>query len=347
LIFSFSRLQLYERCPAAFYYKYLLDLAEAPSEPLVLGKAVHLAIQLYLGGDDMVSAVRASVDNAELQSDPEEVRNLASHPAVMSVMGGSVEQHFELPLDEGGRVILQGYIDWWNQDDKGVYLKDWKTNRSPYSPTDNDQLGLYAWALSELIGADEIKGELVFLRYSYSAMRYKHTYTRLDMSEARQWALNLAMEIEGKLALADPDQFIERPGAHCQYCGYAGLCISSVKVDPIAINDAPAATKLAREVIRLEAAVSEYKDHLKDWVKQNGDVSVDDSLFTFVPSVSLQFSSDKLKELCTELESRGTDYWQYLSLTAAQIKKAGITDEEIGRFGTKKETKTFRLIKAG
>jgi len=355
VIFSFSRLQLYSHCPAAFYYKYLLDLPEPPSEPLVLGKAVHSAIQRYLGGDNMETAVHSSVDDAELPLDLEEVRSLASHPAVMSVMGGTVEDHFCLPLDNGGNVLLQGYIDWWKDDASGIHILDWKTNRSPYLPRDNQQLGLYAWALGQLTGADEVHGELVFLRYSYSAMRYNHTYALQDMSKAREWALGLALDIEGKLAqmnvaantVPDTILFPDKPGVHCQHCGYSGICIRAVTVNPVVIDDMPAATKLAREVIRLEAAVSDYKDHLKSWVKTNGDVSVDDSVFTFVPSSSWHFTDAKLKELCTELDNRGIDYWQYLSMTAAQLKKAGLGDGEISLFGAKRETNTFRLIKAG
>jgi len=355
VIYSFSRLQLYERCPASFYYKYLLDLPEPPSEPLVLGKAVHSAIQRYLGGDDMETALQSSVDEATLPLDPEEVHSLASHPAVMSVMGGSIEQHFMLPLDDSGSIFLQGYIDFWHTDNARVALIDWKTNRSPYLPQNNQQLGLYAWALGQLTGADEVHGELIFLRYSYSTMRYNHTYALQDMSKAREWALGLALEIEAKLAqmniaantVPDTILFPDRPGVHCQHCGYAEICIRSVKVDPVVIYDAPAATKLAREVIRLEAALSDYKDHLKTWVKTNGDVSVDDSVFTFIPLSSWHFSDAKLRELCTELENRSIDYWQYLSMTAAQLKKAGLSDDEVSMFGTRRETKTFRLIKAG
>jgi len=70
-------------------------------------------------------------------------------------------------------------------------------------------------------------------------------------------------------------------------------------------------------------------------------------VFTFVPSASWQFENEKLRELCSELESRGMNFWQYLTLTAAQLKKTGLMEDEIKKFGTKKETLTFRHIKAG
>jgi len=350
MIFSFSRLKQYETCPAAFSYKYLLELPEAPSEPLVLGKAVHTAIEKYLNGDDMDSAVQASVDEAQLPLDTGEVRNLAGHPEVQSVMGGTVEQHFALPLDDSGSVILQGYIDWWNEDNGGVILKDWKTNRIPYQPIKNHQLGLYAWALSQQTGAAEVQGELVFLRYSFSAMRYNHAYNRQDMSDAREWALKQALEIKEKLAqvdsVSDTILFPDRPGVACQHCGYSSLCIRSAKIEPVTINGSADATKVAAEVIRLESALGDMKDKLKIWARDNGDIAVGDSAYSFVPSTSWSIGSDKLYDLCAELHDAGIDVFQYLTLTAANLKKLEVGDDRLEAYGKKKTTQTFRLVKA-
>ena len=355
MIFSYSRLKQYEICPAAFSYKYLLELPEPATEPLVLGKAVHAVIQRYLNGDNMDTAVQTSVDEAELPLDVEEVETLAGHPEVLDIMGGVAEQHFSLALNDSGSVVLQGYIDWWKDDVRGIVLKDWKTNRNPYAPMNNHQLGLYALALSRLTGSSEVDGELVFLRYPFMSYRYRHKYTRQDMYEARQWALNLAGEIQAKLAqmnsasntLSEITLFPDRPNTHCQYCGYASLCINSVKIEPVTIADLPGARKVAAEVLRLEAAVDDLKQKLKSWVKYNDAVQVNDAVFTFVPSASWQFENEKLRELCSELESRGMNFWQYLTLTAAQLKKTGLMEDEIKKFGTKKETLTFRHIKAG
>lgn len=350
MIYSVSRLQLYERCQASFYYKYLLELPESISQPLVLGKTVHTAIEKYLNGDDLDTAVQNARYNAAIELDEQEVYDLASHPTVLSVIGGYVEQHFELPLDDQGRFVIQGYIDYYNHDDSTVTLKDWKTNRSPYEPTANHQMGIYAWALHQLTGANEVQSELVFLRYPNSKRRYVHTYQQPDMEESRQWALSIAMEIESKVKELEQHGdstilFSDQPGVHCQYCGYAEICIRSCKVDPLTIDSADSAVQLATEAIRLEAALTQYKEQLKSWAKTNGDIVLGDSRFSFVPSISWGFTGEQLYDLCVELHERGVDVFQYLSLTAANLKKIGVDEDKLAVYGKKKVSNTFRLTK--
>jgi len=118
-------------------------MSESPTEPLVLGKTVHAAIQMYLSGTDMHTAIEcAMLQEAELPIDRNEVVKLASHSAVTSINGGQVEEHFTIPLDDDGLINFQGYIDYWRELPNGsIQLIDWKTNRMKYDPTANHQLG--------------------------------------------------------------------------------------------------------------------------------------------------------------------------------------------------------------
>jgi len=350
MMYSFSRLKKYSECPASFQYKYLFDMPEVITEPLVLGKTVHATIQAYLGGVDMDAAIDSAMQDAELPIDRNDVAKLAYHPYVTSTNGGHIEDHFVVPLDEYGTIQFQGYIDWWDKKSDGsIQLIDWKTNRIKYAPKENYQLGLYAWYLSRITGAKEINAELAFLRYQSGE---NHIYNIRDMEDARQWALNLAEEIEDKVAewnlvseMQDDSLFQSIPGKHCQYCGYASLCIQSVKIEPLNIEDCADARKLATEVIRLEAALDDMKGKLKEWVKNNGDVSIGDSAFAFVPSVSWSIGAEKLYDLCSELHDNGIDVFQYLTLTAANLKKIGVTDDQLLLYGKQKTSKTFRLVK--
>ena len=57
MLYSFSRLSLYETCPYRFYQKYILGKDDVVTKPLALGKAVHKAIELKIDGaseDDKV-----------------------------------------------------------------------------------------------------------------------------------------------------------------------------------------------------------------------------------------------------------------------------------------------------
>lgn len=330
-------------------------MPELPTEPLVLGKTVHAAIQLYLIGTELQNAVdQAVLQEAELTVDRAEVLHLVEHPMVRGIQGGQVEQQFLIPLDREGVIQLQGYIDWYEQLPSGsVKLIDWKSNRQKYAPTDNHQLGLYSWYLSQVTGATEVDAELVFLRYPYADSRQAYTYTSVEMERARRWALALATEIEDKVAELtlldggeDENLFPAIPGKHCQTCSHTSLCIKSVQIKPVKIDDEVDAQRVAAEVIRLESATSEMKEYLKAWAKEHGAIAVGDSRFDFVSSVSWNIDAEKLYELCSELHDRGLDVFQYLTLTAANLKKMGVTDAQLQLYGKQKTTKTFRLVKA-
>lgn len=355
MIYSYSRLKRYADCPASFQYKYLYEMPELPTESLVLGKTVHTAIQLYLTGTELQNAVdQAILQEAEQAVDREEVLRLVEHPMVKGIQSGQVEERFLIPLDSEGLIQLQGYIDWYEQLPSGaIKLIDWKSNRQKYAPTDNHQLGLYSWYLSQVTGAAEIDAELVFLRYPYADSRQSYTYTSAEMEEARRWALALATEIEDKVAELnlldggeDEHLFPAIPGKHCQTCSHASLCIKSVHIEPVKIEDELDAQRVAAEVIRLESAATEMKEHLKAWAKEHGAIAVGDSRFDFVPSVSWNIDAEKLYELCSDLHDSGVDVFQYLTLTAANLKKMGVTDAQLQLYGKQKTTKTFRLVKA-
>jgi len=355
MIYSYSRLKRYADCPASFQYKYLYEMPEALTEPLVLGKTVHSAIQMYLSGTDMQTAIESAIlQEAELPVDRGEVIRLVQHTMVTGIVGGEVEEHFTVPLDDAGLMNFQGYIDWHKElADGSIQLIDWKTNRSKYDPRENHQLGLYAWYLSQAIGVNEINAELVFLRYPYAESRQAHTYIRSEMEESRKWALQLAEEIDDKVAelnllggVDDESLFPATPGKQCQYCSHASLCIKSVNVDPVRVDDRADAERLAAEVIRLEAALGQMKDKLKAWAKENGGIAVGDSTFDFVPSVSWNIGAEKLYELCAELYDAGIDAFEYLTLTASNLKKMGIDEDWLATYGKKKIAKTFRMTKS-
>ena len=279
MIYSYSRLKRYADCPASFQYKYLYEMEELPTEPLVLGKTVHTAIQLYLTGTELKTSVeQAILQEGELPVDRDEVLRLVDHPMVKGIQSGEIEQRFQIPLDREGMIQFQGYIDWHEELPSGaVKLIDWKSNRQKYMPTDNHQLGLYSWYLSRVTGATEVDAELVFLRYPYTDSRQAYTYTNIEMEEARKWALVLATEIEDKVAELnfldggeDGHLFPATPGKACQHCSHASLCIKSVNVAPVRVDDRVDAERVAAEVIRLEAALSDMKDNLKAWAKDNG-----------------------------------------------------------------------------
>lgn len=359
MIYSFSRLKCYEQCPAAFYKKYVLGLPEQPSEAMILGKATHKAIEHYLNGDDIKSTVYKAITDKLTPIKYEDVLKLAGHPEVENMRSNQlkkVEQHFQLPLDDQNSPVIQGYIDLWWEGFLEITLVDWKTHHKKYQPKDNHQLGLYAWALSQITGKNLIRGCLVFLRYGQTNCYEIAEYDQNDMEGARLWALTLANMIEAGLNkiltlkhLSHHSVFPANPGTHCEHCSYANICRDEAEVGRIILPDnlvnKEDAEATGREIIRLEKVLELLKCKLKNWVNNNGPVQIDDQEFKLCPSISWHFPPDKLRELCQALGEDGFNPWEILSIGSTKLKKLNLPDKKLAEYGKKKETTSFRKVK--
>lgn len=227
MIYSFSRLQLYSRCPYRFYRKYLLGEQDQVTLPLALGKAVHKAVESRIEGKDMNSAIASGILEVDFfpgvtYADIEYmVRNSEIKPGI-----GKTEVYFKEALsEEENAPVIQGFIDLVEND--GMAITDWKTNRKVYNVLDTYQVGLYAWAISKIYNNPQVYGSLYFLRFKKSS-RYLFGYE--EMEAARKWAYDTAKEIETSLAVIDmiPEEattvFPCRPSSDCSHCPFALEC---------------------------------------------------------------------------------------------------------------------------
>lgn len=226
MIFSYNRLSLYETCQRRFYFRYILKLEEKVAKPLALGKAVHKAIEKIIEGRSVEDSVLEGY--AECDFHPEvsidEISHLVRNAPVYKNMG-ETEVYFCLPLSNAENAPkIQGYIDLVTEN--GTF-KDWKTNWKAYDIHANRQLGLYAWALSKMKGYDLVEGSLYFLRHK---KEQKYFFSQDEMEKSRQWAINLANEINFKLDLLDmiPEKvdeiFSPTFSSACQHCPFVLDC---------------------------------------------------------------------------------------------------------------------------
>jgi glutamate synthase domain-containing protein 3 len=117
----------------------------------------------------------------------------------------------------------------------------------------------------------------------------------------------------------------------------------TVATFPAEIKTAEEAVKLAQEIERLEGVVKALKETLKKYVEETGQpVETVDQVWWWVESETWKFSPEKLKELCQEIAIEGHNPWDLLSITAANLKKIGWSDEALSRFGEKRVTRSFR-----
>ena len=225
MLFSYSRLHLYETCPLRFYYRYILGLSERVTKPLALGKAVHQSIESMIKGSDYKHAIIEGYAACDFHPEVsfKEISNLVENAPVFKNMG-ETEVYFRFPLsDSPNAPQLQGYID-LVQDGR---LVDWKTNWRSYGVLENHQVGLYAWALSKLQKTDLVEGSLYFLRYKQES---KYFFSSIEMEQAKTWALHLAEEINSKLVLLDimPEKaneiFPYKPSGACSHCPFVLQC---------------------------------------------------------------------------------------------------------------------------
>ena len=228
MIFSFSRLNLFQSCPFRFYKKYVLGYEEPMTLPLALGKAVHKAIEDKINGVGHREAVLNGLIEADFHPEvrAEDVSFLTSRSNAAPGMG-KTELHFKLPLnDSQDGPLLQGYIDVVSN--SGMAITDWKTNRVPYHVLDNHQVGLYAWVMGELYNVPYVVGTLYFLRFR---KRSSHCFMPADMERARLWALGLAKEVNVRMELYGmvPGEatriFPANPSGHCKHCPFARECL--------------------------------------------------------------------------------------------------------------------------
>lgn len=114
---------------------------------------------------------------------------------------------------------------------------------------------------------------------------------------------------------------------------------TQVQVEGIQTMDE--AIKIANEIERLEAVVETLKDDLKEFVKRNGPVVTETSVWGFKESVSYSFTPEQLKKVAQTILLEGKNPWMYLSITASNLKKVGWDDSTISKYGSKKISNRF------
>lgn len=230
MIFSFSRLSLYAECPYRFFLKYVEGNKEPATEPMLLGKGVHKAIEEAIKGMSFQEACLAGYVESDFVANYHEITDLVSRAPVQKGMGDT-EVYFRLPLShEENAPEIQGYIDLVQ--DGGFKIWDWKTNRRSYGVHDTYQVSLYAWAMMKIKSVSFVEGSLYFLRYK---KKDSAIFTEQDAEKARMWAYNLAKEIEEKLFLLEigagsaNELFPYKASSYCSHCPFAMTCFYNFK----------------------------------------------------------------------------------------------------------------------
>lgn len=166
MILSASRLKLYRECRLRFYQKYVQHLPDGKNTALIMGSAIHKAIEDHYKGIDWRYTLRhtiASINNEYEDSKGDVIR----YNTLAEIYDMSEQYLSNFPFDEftdslrelhfnleyvsraGNKHGIQGYIDMISDDT----LIDFKTgSKKPSSIDDDIQFTIYTWAFLRLYG---------------------------------------------------------------------------------------------------------------------------------------------------------------------------------------------------
>ncbi|MCM3790352.1 hypothetical protein M3221_18410 [Domibacillus indicus] len=101
------------------------------------------------------------------------------------------------------------------------------------------------------------------------------------------------------------------------------------------------AAELAAEIERMESSLKTLKAELKRFVDQNGAIETKEKVWNYNVAVSWEFHESGLRDMADQLVIEGMNPWKLMTISAANLKKIGWSEEVLCQFGQKKETKKF------
>jgi len=239
---SYSALDLFERCPLAYKFKYI-DRLKAPERPeLFFGSLIHKVVQEALRRDPVTVPVKDLLEyyHDNWRSEPfankgleqkykrwgeTMIRNFhrTHKPGLTDIV--STEKMFQIPL--GKKHILVGFIDRVDKLPYGPYeIIDYKTSANMSSQQDldrNKQLSIYHYAAKKMWpSAKDIQLSLYFLKHG------EKLSTKREDAEVEKLIADiekLTDKIEKISATKKEIDFPPKVNHFCdRYCDYADRC---------------------------------------------------------------------------------------------------------------------------
>ena len=240
-MFSYSRISLFQKCPKAYYFKYLLKKDELFSTiEQHLGKSIHAALEHTYAqkGDGInisLNSLIKSFDQAWNSPEGEKVKvvknNMTSrdyylggqdmlkkyyHRILASDRSETValEKYFEININNS--INYRGYIDRISKQSNGMLrITDFKSGKRVNNPAEDMQLWSYALWVFERFEENEI--EIVF-----EALRHEKTmHGAIKRAQVPIIKKKLLADINSVMAATE---FEARRSILCDWCGYNPIC---------------------------------------------------------------------------------------------------------------------------
>ena len=329
--YSFSRLDLFGRCPFAFQKIYLEKIPRAESEPLKIGSMVHKLAAKYL--DRLIAA--------GLQTDWEFAEQLTpvGAPADVLEIWPRFYNNFVLPPMEAPGVekrlaftktwqpteffapdaYFRAVVDLAYRQGDLVVVQDWKSNRVVPETVEKDlQLRIYGWGVRQALfpDAQEILLRLHFLRYS----------AEREILLLPEDLDGVPAELEAMIAVIEAEKhFDPKPGSFCGWCGITAHCpvmaqalVPAQIMYPVTQADAVKAATLLLMISEMDKAL---KENLKRYVQEFGPVVVGD--VSYGPSISTTYdlAPQAVVQFLLEAGLERETVWPLLNLTKTGLER--------------------------
>ena len=248
-----SRLEAWDRCPAAYRFAYVLRLPQpvADQSPRLLGSVAHALVETYVREaqttgtppplDRLPALARALLSGKALpeattaglaREATELVRAWLSRWAVPLAHTVGVEH--ALAIDAEGRRVaweapdafLRGRLDLVTVEGRQATVYDWKSGWL----TEDDEGLRRAWApgcYAALLWAWAPRLETVAVEYHYlrTGRVTQATFAPADAAETLAWVRTIGARIAEALARPDdPAAFPPRPSTACATCPWVNRC---------------------------------------------------------------------------------------------------------------------------
>jgi RecB family exonuclease len=337
-----SRLEAWDRCPAAYRFEYVLRLPQpvGDQEPRLLGSVAHRLLEDYLQETVRTGArpplARVAATAAGLLEDggipgaggdlirkaAELVSRWLAHWAVPVETIVAVER--PLAMDRQGthvewdapNAFVRGRLDLVTVAGPHATILDWK---SGWLSEDEDGLRV-AWApglYAALLWAWAPRLEQVSVEYHYLRTgRIAHvTLTPVEAAETLAWAQALASRIAAALAAQDdPEAFPPRPSTACGTCPWVNRCPAGQAaleaMDESPIPDDAETRRLAGLLLAGEARVGRLRERLKQYLQDREPVAFNGIELGFFPTKGRY----EVEAVVRAVTQAGVDPWPLLSV---------------------------------
>jgi RecB family exonuclease len=337
-----SRLEAWDRCPAAYRFEHVLRLPQptADQRPRLLGSVAHALVEAYVR-EAQAAGTRPPLDRLSAlardlvtqQALPDEASTALAREATALLsawlargvvpLEHAVAVEHAVAIDAGGRQVewdapnafLRGRLDLVAVDGRYATVYDWKSGWV----TEDDETLPWAWApgcYAALLWAWAPRLEAVTVEYHYlrTGRVARTTFTPADAAETLAWVRTTATRIAQALATPEiPDAFPPRPSTACGTCPWVSRCpagqaaLDALEEAPIA--DDAEAQRLGALLMAGEARVGRLRDRLRQYLQDREPLALDGMELGFF-STKGRYDAAAVFRAATEA---GADPWPLLA----------------------------------